>query len=123
MVQQTGALQLLEMVLIGAGWWYYVQVRWSANAAIWRKWMALMGVVANTTAFAIPFGDSLYSISIGVSSDLPALDWNAVVLACLICSLCGVVGGAMAPPRCRFAITLGSIIMPLLVLAIPVGVL
>lgn len=117
------AVLLVEMVMIGAGWWYYRQVRSAADAAIWRKCMALIGVIANTTAFAIPFGDSLYSISIGVSSDLPTIDWNTVVLACLIFSLCGVVAGAMAPPRCRFATILGSIIMPLLVLAIPIAVL
>ena len=44
------AVLLVEMVMIGAGWWYYLQVRSAAAAAIWRKRMALIGVIANTTA-------------------------------------------------------------------------
>src|SRR5215469_1763166 len=116
------AVLLLEMVMIGAGWWYYFQVRKVNDTATWRTQMALVGVIASTTAFAIPFGDIVYSIFIGINSHLPTIDWNTVVRACLVFSLCGLVAGTMAPPRCRFAITLGSIIMPLLVLAIPTGV-
>ena len=88
--------------------------------------MALLGVIANTTAFAIPLVSLVYMIfypSIALRMRLPMIDGEKMVLACLVFSLCGLIAGILAAGRSRFAISLGNLIIALLVLAIPMGVL
>jgi hypothetical protein len=46
-----------------------------------------------------------------------------MVLACLIFSLCGVIAGIFSSPRSRFPTTLGSLIISMLIAAVPMGVL
>lgn len=119
------AVLLLEIALIVAGWWYCIRNR-KANRPSWRKRMALLGVIANTTAFAIPLVSLVYMIfypSIALRMRLPMIDGEKMVLACLVFSLCGLIAGILAPGRSRFAISLGNLIIALLVLAIPMGVL
>lgn len=117
---------LLEVVMIAAGWWYCFQDRKANDIAIWRKRIAWAAVVANTTAFTLPIGSLLYMIfypAIGLRMHLPMIDADTMVLACLGCSFCGLIAGILAPARSRFATTLGSLIIAMLVVAIPMGVL
>jgi len=80
--------------------------------------MALLGAIANTTAFAIPVGSLLFMMF------YPAIiDGEKMIMACLVFSLCGVIAGILSPARSRFATTLGSLIIALLILSIPMGVL
>ena len=88
--------------------------------------MALIGVIANTAAFVIPFGTFLYGVfylSSRLRVRLPMIDGEKMILASLAFSFCGFIAGTLAPPRSRFATSLGSLIIALLILAIPVGVL
>ncbi len=117
---------LLEIVMIAAGWWYCIRNRKANSVPTWRKRMALVGVMANTTAFAIPLVSLLYMIFypfIALRMRLPMVDGEEMVLASLVFSLLGLIAGILAPGRSRFAITLGNLIIALLVLAIPVAVL
>jgi hypothetical protein len=117
---------LLELGLIAAGWRFYVKNRKKAEIVAWRKWMSLIGVIANTGAIAVPFASIVYMIVypwVGLRMNLPMIDADIMVNANLICSLCGVIAGILSPPRSRFAITLGSLIIALLVVSIPMGVL
>ena len=117
---------LLEIALIAAGWWYCIRDRKANGMANWRKKMALLGVVANTTAFAIPVVSLVYMVFypfFGLLLHTPMVDGEKMVLACLVFSLCGLIAGLLAPPRSRFATALGSLIIALMVLAIPMGVL
>ncbi len=52
---------------------------------------------------------------------LPMIDADLMVYANLICALCGVIAGILSASRSRFAITLGSLIIALLVLSLPIG--
>lgn len=117
---------LLEIVLIATGWRFYFQNRKMLGLAVWRKRMSLIGVISNTMAFAVPFASIVYMILypwIGLRIHLPMIDADIMLYACLVFSLCGIVAGIFSPPRSRFLITLGSIIIAMLVLSIPMGVL
>jgi hypothetical protein len=117
---------LLEIALIAAGWWYCIKNHRANGVANWRKRIALIAVVANTTAFAIPVVSLVYMIfypAIGLRMRLPMIDGEKMVVACLVFSLCGFIAGILAPARSRFATALGSLIIALLVLAIPMGIL
>ena len=46
---------LLEIMLIATGWHFYFQTRKMPEFAVWRKRMSLIGVIANTLAFAVSF--------------------------------------------------------------------
>jgi len=59
----------------------------------------------------------------GLQMHLPMIDTDIMLDACLIFSLGGVIAGIFSPPRSRFAITLGSVIIALLVISFPMGVL
>ncbi len=117
---------LLEISMIAAGWWYCIK-NWKANSvAKWRRRIALVGAVANTTAFAIPVLSLVYMIFYPVIAHYthtPMINSEKMILACLVCSLCGVIAGIFSPARSRFATTLGSLVIALLILAIPAGVL
>lgn len=117
---------LIELGLIAAGWRFYLQNRKKADIVAWRKWMSLIGVIANMLAFAVPFASIVYMIVypwVGLRMNLPMIDADIMVDACLIFSLGGLIAGILSPPRSRFAITLGSLIIALLVVSIPMGVL
>jgi hypothetical protein len=117
---------LLEIAMIAAGWWYCIKNRRANGVANWRKRIALLGVMANTTVFAIPVVSLVYMIfypSIALRMRLPMIDGEKMVLACLVFSLCGLIAGILAPARSRFATALGSLIIALLVLAIAMGIL
>ena len=117
---------LLEIAMIVAGWWGWIKNRRAEDVARWRQRVGLSGVVANTTALAIPFGSLLYMMFypfIHVGVRLPMIDAQWMVLACLVFSLCGFVAGILAPPRSRFATALGGLIIASIVLSIPMGVL
>jgi hypothetical protein len=88
--------------------------------------MALLGAIANTTAFLIPVGSLAYMMFYPVIAQYThtgMVSAESKTGACLVFSLCGVVAGILSPGRSRFATTLGSLIIALLVLSIPIGVL
>ena len=117
---------LLEIAMIVAGWWGWIKNRRASNVARWRQRVGLSGLVANTTALAIPIGSLLYMMFypfVRVGVRLPMIDAQWMVLACLVFSVCGLVAGILAPPRSRFATTLGGLIIASIVLSIPMGVL
>jgi hypothetical protein len=117
---------LTEVALIVAGWWYCIKNRRANDVPSWRKRMALLGAIANTTAFAIPVGSLVYMIFypiIASRTHTSMIDGEKMIVATLIFSLCGVIAGVLSPARSRFATTLGSLIIALLILAIPMGVL
>jgi uncharacterized iron-regulated membrane protein len=117
---------LLEVALIVAGWWLWAKSRNVEDIARWRKRVGLAGIVANTTALLIPVVSLLYMICypfIRVGVRLPMIDGEWMILICLIFSLCGLIGGILAPPRSRFATALGGLIISLMILSIPIGIL
>jgi hypothetical protein len=117
---------LLEIAMIAAGWWYCIKNQKANGVANWRRRMALLGAIANTTAFAIPVGSLVYMMfhpAIARHTHTPMINAEKMILACLVFSLCGVIAGILSPARSRFATTLGSLIIALLILAIPMGVL
>ena len=117
---------LLEIVMIAAGWRYCLEDRKTDAAANWRRRFALLGVMANTTAFAIPVVSIVYMIFYPAAAGrgrLPMINGQRMVMTCLVFSLCGFMAGILAPARSRVATTVGSLIIALLVLAIPMGVL
>jgi len=116
---------LLEIAMIAAGWWYCIKNR-KAGVPNWRRRMALLGTIANTIAFSIPVGSLVYMIfysAIARYTHTPMVDAQEMILACLVFSFCGVIAGVLSPAGSRFATTTGSLIIALLVLAIPMAVL
>jgi hypothetical protein len=117
---------LLEIAMIVAGWWYCIRNKRADGVPNWRKRMALLGAIANTTAFVIPVGSLVYMMfypAIARHLHTLMIDAETMIGACLVFSLCGVIAGILSPGRCRFATTVGSLIIALLILAIPIGVL
>lgn len=117
---------VLEIAMIVAGWWCCIKSRKAEDVARWRKGVGFLGVLANTTALAIPVGSLLYMMYypfILGSVNLPMINAQLMVLTCLVFSLCGVIAGILAPPRSRFATALGGLIIGSVVLSIPMGVL
>ena len=117
---------LLEIVMIAAGWWYCLEDRKANGVANWRRRFALVGVIANTTAFAIPVVSLVYMISYPWAASrmrLPMIDGEKMLIASLAFSLCGFMAGILAPTRSRVATAVGSLIIALLVLAIPMAIL
>ena len=120
------AIVLLEIAMIIAGWWHSIKNRRTNDAPNWRKCMALLGVIANTTAFAIPVGSLIYMMfypMIASHTHTPMIDGEKMIVVSLVFSLCGVFAGIVSPARSRFAITLGSVIIMLLILSIPIAIL
>ncbi|MGA8619844.1 MAG: hypothetical protein WB660_15160 [Candidatus Sulfotelmatobacter sp.] len=116
----------LEGAMIVAGWWGWIKSPNAETVERWRIRFGLLGVVANTTALAIPFGSLLYMMYyplIRVRAHLPMVDAQRMVLACLGFSLCGLISGALSPPRSRLATVLGGLIIGSIVLSIPMGIL
>ena len=117
---------LLEIAMIAAGWWYCIKNQKANGVPNWRRWMALLGIIANTIAFSIPVGSLVYMIfypAIARYTHTPMIDAEKMILACLVFSLCGVIAGILSPAGSRFAVTTGSLTIALLVLALPMGVL
>jgi len=117
---------LLEIVMIAAGWRYCLEDRNTDGVANWRRRFALLGVMANTTGFAIPVVSIVYMIfypSAAGRLRLPMINGQKMVIACLAFSLCGFMAGILAPARSRVLTAVGSLIIALLVLAIPMGIL
>jgi hypothetical protein len=117
---------LLEIAMIVAGWWGWIKNRRAEDVARWRQRVGLLGVVANTTALAIPVGSLLYMMFypfIRVGVRLPMIDAQRTVLACLVFSLFGFIAGILSPPHSRFATALGGLIIASVVLSVPMGVL
>jgi hypothetical protein len=117
---------LLEITMIMAGWWYCVRNKSVNGVPNWRLRMALLGAIANTVAFAIPVGSLVYMMfypAIARYTHTPMINAELMIVTCLAFSLCGVIAGTLSPPRNRFATTLGSLIIAMLILAIPMGVL
>jgi hypothetical protein len=61
--------------------------------------------------------------AIGLRMHLPMIHADKMMLVCFGCSFCGLIAGILAPARGRFATTLGSLIIAMLIVAIPMGVL
>ena len=119
------AVLLLEIAMIAAGWWYCIKNQKANGIPNWRRRIALLGAIANTTAFAIPVGSLVYMgfyPAIAPYTRTPMIDGEKMILACLVFSFCGVIAGILSPAGSRFATTLGSLIIALLILAIPMGV-
>ena len=77
------------------------------------------------TALAIPFGSLLYRMHYpflrAAVFGLSMADVDRIVSTSLVLSLSALIAGIFAPPRCRFAIVLGGLIIGSVVLSIPVG--
>lgn len=117
---------LLEGALIVAGWWCWIKTRNAESVARWRKRVGLLGVVANTTALAIPVVSLAYMMHypfIRIGVHLPMINPQWMVLTCLMFALCGLIAGILAPPRSRFATALGGLIIASIILSIPMGIL
>jgi hypothetical protein len=119
---------LLAGAMIAASWWCWIKSRSAESVASWRKKVGLLGVIANTTALAIPLGSLLYMVYcpfpfIRVRVHLPMIDAEKMVLTCLVFSLCGLIAGILSPPRSRFATALGGLIIGSIILSIPMGIL
>ena len=115
---------LLGLVMIVAGWWGWIKGRQTEDVPRWQKRVGLAGATANT-ALAIPLGSLLYRmhypfLRVGVHG-LSMVNAERIVLTSLALSLSALIAGILAPPRCRFAITLGGLIFGSAVLSIPVG--
>jgi predicted signal transduction protein with EAL and GGDEF domain len=112
-----------------AGWWRLTRAGQDATTSRWRKRAALMGLIANTLAIAVPFAAFLYGIYIGYlmrrgpvkGSDIVDVYFALPVGLCL--AVCGLLSGTLAPNWIRLPIVLGGVVTCLLILSIPIGIL
>jgi hypothetical protein len=95
------AVLLLELGMIAAGWWTWTKSRKVKEVPQWQKRAGLLGILGNTMALATPVAALLYMMYypfIRVPMRLPTINAESLMLTCLTCALCGVVGGIFAPP-------------------------
>jgi hypothetical protein len=115
---------LLGLVMIVAGWWGWIKRRETEDVPDWQKGAGLAGAIANT-ALAIPLGSLLYRMHYPFSRvamrGVSIASAERVLLTSFVLSLSAVIAGIFAPPRCRFVIILGGLIIGSIVLSIPVG--
>ena len=115
---------ILASAMVVVGWWRWRGVRRNENMPSWRKKMGLLGLVANTLALVVPIIAFLWAwVSFFHMLHLPRINWILVSPTCLAFSLCGLIGGIVAPPRIRFATAMGGLIVGALILSIPIGIL
>jgi hypothetical protein len=96
----------LEIAMIAAGWRYCLEDRKTNGAASWWKRFALLGVIANTTAFGIPLVSIVYMIfypSAAGRMRLPMINGNDGDSVSRIFTLWlnGWNSGRCAKPRCN----------------------
>jgi len=112
-----------------AGWWRLTRADRSATMSRWRKRAALIGLIANTLAIALPFTAVLYGIYIeylirrGPVKGSDIVDVASALPAGLCFAACGLLSGTLAPSRIRLLIVLGGLVTCLVILSIPVAIL
>jgi uncharacterized membrane protein len=94
------------------------------SVARWRKICGVLARLASTLTFAIPVLVFFYSFAMFQLRVQPS-HWifTIVMPVCLVLSLCGFIGGVLAPRRIRLATALGGLIAGSIVLSIPIGIL
>jgi hypothetical protein len=109
------------------GWWALKRMNQDEATARWRKLAALLGLVANSLAIALPFAAVLYGVYIdhlkGRINGSDILDTSFALRAALAFGAFGLVAGTIAPSRIRLSLMLGGFGTCLVILSIPIGVL
>ena len=120
------AVLFLELGMIAAGWWMWTKSRKVKEVPRWQKRAGLLGILGNTMALVTPVAALFYMMYypfIRVPVRLPTVNIESLMLICLMCSLCGFVGGIFAPPRSRFVTALGGLVIASIMIGIPKGIL
>jgi hypothetical protein len=117
---------LLLIVLLLAvcpiiGWWRWHGVKTDSTTVLWRKIAGLLGLTANTLAIAVPFVACLYQFTRNTYSlNVPMADWPLIIPFSFLLSVCGLIGGVLAPRRIRLVTAAGGLIISSLILAVPI---
>jgi hypothetical protein len=102
----------VPLILIGMSWIGFRFLRREGMEARWRMWMALLGCVALSVSLAIPFFVPLFG--------LPATQWTVWIFGASVVAL---LSGMFAPPRLKFPLMFGGLVMGGLLFIIPIGIL
>jgi len=83
--------------------------------------VGLLGLTANTLAIAVPFVACLYQFTRNTYSlNVPMADWTLIIPFSFLLSVCGLIGGVLAPRRIRFVTAAGGLIISSVILAVPI---
>ena len=83
--------------------------------------VGLLGLTANTLAIAVPFVACLYQFTRNTYSlNVPMADWTLIIPFSFLLSVCGLIGGVLAPRRIRLVTAAGGLIISSVILAVPI---
>jgi hypothetical protein len=117
---------LLAPVMLVIGWWRFRKAWGGESFPRWRKICGLVALIASSLTFALPILVFFYAVALFQLRLQPSrwmVNWLIVLPVCLALSLCGIIGGILAPPRIRLSTALSGLIAGSIVLSIPIGIL
>lgn len=117
---------LLALAMLVIGWWRLKKAWREDSVARWRKISGVLALLASTLTFATPVLVFFYSFAMFQLRVQPShwiFNWLIVMPVCLVLSLCGFIGGVLAPRRIRLVTAVGGLIAGSIVLSIPIGIL
>jgi hypothetical protein len=120
------ALILLPIALNVTGWVGFRRAARDRRLTGWRKLIVRWGLLANSLAFAMPWGVILFAIYSFANHRQPSryeINSERMIIGVLMLSLYSVIAGAVAPGWIRVTLMLNSLIVAGFVLSIPMGVL
>jgi hypothetical protein len=114
-------IALLLAVCPIIGWWRWQGIKTDSTTVRWRKIVGLMSLTANSLAIAVPFVACLYQFTRNTYSlNVPMADWPVIIPFSFFLSVCGLIGGVLAPRRIRLVTAVGGLIIGSLILAVPI---
>lgn len=103
------------------GWWRWQSVKKDLTTVPWRKMAGLLGLTVDTLAIAVPFVACLYQFTRNTYSlNVPMPDFPLIIRCSFFLSVCGFIGGVLAPRRIRLVTAAGGLIMSSAILAVPI---
>jgi hypothetical protein len=117
---------LLAPVMLVIGWWRFRKAFRDETVPRWRRVCDLVALIATTLTFALPLLVFFYAVilfQLRLQPSRGMVNWLNVLPVCLGLSLCGVIGGVLAPQRIRLSTALSGLIAGSIVFSIPIGIL
>ena len=107
---------------IGVAWWRFRKVRRSLATAQTKK--TLVGLLANTVAFVLPFAYAFLSlVSLSTLHQALPVQWDYILVSCWVLCLVSLVMGLIGPKQVRLPLLLGSLTVAAFWTMVPVGIL